>query len=99
MVDEECSRGDDMWLLNPYAPCPMLDVEFMFYRMPFEHYGETLVITRTDDKQAVKMLRRAMLGINSVNWPAKNVLELIRTRIFLSRALRNIGEDDEAKTQ
>ncbi|KAJ7681136.1 hypothetical protein B0H17DRAFT_1206074 [Mycena rosella] len=83
MVDEECSRGDDSWLLNP---------------MPFELYGETLVLTRKDDTQALKTLRRAMLGIDSKNWPANGISQLIRTRIFLSRALRNLGEDDEAKT-
>ncbi|KAJ7150914.1 hypothetical protein C8R43DRAFT_1005604 [Mycena crocata] len=82
MVDDECSRADESWLQNP---------------MPFELYGETLVLTRTDDGEAAATLRRAMLGINSVNWPTDGVSQLIRTRIFLSRALRNIGADDEAK--
>ncbi|KAJ6600034.1 hypothetical protein DFH09DRAFT_1129272 [Mycena vulgaris] len=83
MVAEECSRGDDSWLINP---------------MPFELYGETLVLSRTDDTEAVKTLRRAMLGLNSGNWPADGLPHLIRTRIFLSRALRNLGPDDEATT-
>ncbi|KAJ6572130.1 hypothetical protein B0H19DRAFT_1256040 [Mycena capillaripes] len=81
MVDEECTHGDEIWLQNP---------------MPFEVYGETLVLTRTDDNEAAKMLRRAMLGIESVNWPASGLSQLIRTRTFLSRALRNIGADDQA---
>ncbi|KAJ7931303.1 hypothetical protein B0H13DRAFT_1959813 [Mycena leptocephala] len=82
MVDEDCSRGDDIWLQNP---------------MPFELYGEALVLTRTDDNEAAKMLRRAMLGIESVSRTAQGLPQLIRTRVFLSRALRNIGEEDEAK--
>ncbi|KAJ7154619.1 hypothetical protein C8R46DRAFT_1117914 [Mycena filopes] len=82
-VDEECTRGDEMWLQNP---------------MPFEMYGEALVISRTDDVEAVKMLRRALLGIESDNWPSNELLQLIRTRAFLSRALRNIGAEAEAKT-
>ncbi|KAF8217692.1 hypothetical protein K438DRAFT_2006743 [Mycena galopus ATCC 62051] len=83
MVAEECSRGDEMWLQNP---------------MPFEIYGEALVLTRIDDQEAAKMLHRAMLGIESGNWPASGVSELIRTRTFLARALRNIGKVDEAET-
>ncbi|KAJ7034521.1 hypothetical protein C8F04DRAFT_1101240 [Mycena alexandri] len=83
MVEKELTRGDEMWLQNP---------------MPFEIYGEALVLSRTDDKEAANMLRRAMLGIESVNWPSDRVSQLLRTRAFLSRALRNIGEDYEAKT-
>ncbi|KAJ7466957.1 hypothetical protein FB451DRAFT_1560911 [Mycena latifolia] len=83
MVDEECSRQDESWLLNP---------------MIFELYGETLVVSRIDDNTAAKMLRRAMLGLESANWPADGITQLIRARVFLSRALRNISADDEAKT-
>ncbi|KAJ7753791.1 hypothetical protein B0H16DRAFT_1690696 [Mycena metata] len=82
MVDED-TRGDEMWLQNPD---------------PFRIYGEVLVHSRTDDKEAVKTLRRALLGIESPNWPSNFIPQLIRTRVFLSRALRNIGLDDEAKT-
>ncbi|KAJ7669401.1 hypothetical protein DFH06DRAFT_1180836 [Mycena polygramma] len=85
MVDAECLRGDEIWLQNP---------------MVFEVYGEALVLTRADDHEAVKTLRRAMLGVESLNWGKLNadgLPHLIRTRVFLSRALRNIG-DDEAKT-
>ncbi|KAF7348597.1 MYND-type domain-containing protein [Mycena venus] len=82
MVVDECARGNESWLQNP---------------MPFEIYGEALVLTRTDDSEAAKMLRRAMLGVESVNWPAECIQQLIRTRAFLARALRNIGVDDEAE--
>ncbi|KAJ6572124.1 hypothetical protein B0H19DRAFT_1256032 [Mycena capillaripes] len=82
MVEEECSRGDERWLKNPAV---------------FGLYGETLVFTRTDDDEAVKMLRRALLGIESPNWPGSGYLHPIRTRTFLSRALGNIGADDKAK--
>jgi hypothetical protein len=34
--------------------------------LPFEVYGETLVLTRADDDDAVEMLRRAVLGYQSV---------------------------------
>ncbi|KAJ7868581.1 hypothetical protein B0H14DRAFT_3132623 [Mycena olivaceomarginata] len=82
-VDEECARGDEMWLQNP---------------MPFEIYGEVLVLTRTDDIGAAKMLRRAMLGVEAVKWESDALPHLIRTRAFLARALRNIGAEDEAAT-
>ncbi|KAJ6470287.1 hypothetical protein C8R47DRAFT_1149259 [Mycena vitilis] len=82
MVDEECTRGNKMWLQNP---------------MPFEVYGEALVLSREDDHEAAKNLRRAMLGVESANWPTSGLSQLIRTRVFLSRALRNIGVDDEAQ--
>ncbi|KAJ7034504.1 hypothetical protein C8F04DRAFT_1234152 [Mycena alexandri] len=83
MVDEELTRGKEMWLQNPD---------------PFRIYGEVLVRSRTDDKEAAKALRRALLGIESANWPSNFFPPLIRTRVFLSRALRNIGLDGEAKT-
>jgi hypothetical protein len=67
--------------------------------MPFEIYGEVLVLTRTDDTGAAKMLRRAMLGVEAVKWESDALPHLIRTRAFLARALRNIGAEDEAATQ
>jgi hypothetical protein len=100
VVDEDCSRGDDIWLQNPYDLLLIRSLHvFMLFRVPFELYGETLVLTGTDDNEAAKMLRRAMLGIEAVNWAADGLAYLIRTRVFLSRALRNIGENDEAKIQ
>jgi hypothetical protein len=101
MVDEDCSRGDEIWLQNPYALTylPFWTSMFTLFRMPFELYGEALVLTRSDDNEAAKMLRRAMLGIESVSRTAQGLPQLIRTRVFLSRALRNIGEEDEAKIQ
>lgn len=78
---------------------PFWTCMFTLFRMPFELYGEALVLTRTDDNEAAKMLRRAMLGIESVSRTAQGLPQLIRTRVFLSRALRNIGEEDEAKIQ
>ncbi|KAJ7770689.1 hypothetical protein B0H16DRAFT_1685922 [Mycena metata] len=83
MVDEELTRGDDMWMQNP---------------MPFELYGEALVLSRADDQEAAKTLRRAMRGIESVGRPSDGASHLIRSRAFVSRALRNIGADDEAKS-
>ncbi|KAJ6469399.1 hypothetical protein C8R45DRAFT_1016921 [Mycena sanguinolenta] len=83
MVDEECLRGNKIWLQNP---------------MPFEVYGETLVLTRTDDDEAAKTLRRAMRGVESSNWPANAVSDLVKTKTWLARALRNIDLDNEAET-
>ncbi|KAJ7746466.1 hypothetical protein DFH07DRAFT_962942 [Mycena maculata] len=82
MVDEECSRLEDSWLINPG---------------PFFLYGETLVLSQTNDREAVKMLCRAMLGVDSENWGLKDISQLIRTRVFMSRAFRNIGADKDAK--
>ncbi|KAF7338747.1 MYND-type domain-containing protein [Mycena sanguinolenta] len=81
-VDEECSRREWSWLENP---------------VPFEAYGEALVLTRTNDDEAVKTLRRAMLGVESPSWPTYAVAVLVNTRVWLARALRNIGLDDEAE--
>ncbi|KAJ7753790.1 hypothetical protein B0H16DRAFT_1459263 [Mycena metata] len=83
MVDEELTQGGQIWLHHP---------------MPFMIYGETLVLSRADDEEAAKTLRRALLGIESVNYPrhVNGISHLIRTRVFLSRALRNIGLDEEA---
>ncbi|KAJ7695336.1 hypothetical protein B0H16DRAFT_1843041 [Mycena metata] len=76
MVDEELTRGDDMWMQNPY---------------------KALVLSQADDQEVAKTLRRAMRGIESVGRPI-GASQLIRSRAFVSRALRNIGADDEAKT-
>ncbi|KAJ7512401.1 hypothetical protein B0H11DRAFT_2182743 [Mycena galericulata] len=81
-VDAECSLADDSWLINP---------------KPFHLYGEALVLSRANDKEAVKVLRRALLGVDSVKQDSGAISMLIRTRVFLSRALRNVGADDEAK--
>ncbi|KAJ7669378.1 hypothetical protein DFH06DRAFT_182474 [Mycena polygramma] len=86
MVDEDCSRGDEMWLQKPTL---------------FELYGETLVLARSDDHEAVKVLRQAMLGFESVDWSKSDMdglPQLVKTRIFLSRALRNVALDEEATT-
>ncbi|KAJ7936855.1 hypothetical protein B0H13DRAFT_1946032 [Mycena leptocephala] len=82
LVDEDCSRGDEVWLNHPTH---------------FALHGETLVLSGTDDNEAAKMLRRAMLGLESVNPGLDGLSLLIRTRDFLARALRKIGADDEAK--
>jgi hypothetical protein len=97
MIDEECSRGDNSWLQNPYALSTFGVCMFTMFRTVFALHGQTLVLTRTNDNEAVKMLRRAMLGIESANSPT-GLPQLIRTWVFLSRALRNIGVDDEAKS-
>ncbi|KAK7059745.1 MYND-type domain-containing protein [Favolaschia claudopus] len=83
IVDEEYSRGADAWLENP---------------MPFMVYGETLLLSRLDDHEAVKMLRRAMLGVESDKWPAdsRGVSSQVKGRALLARALRNVGADEEA---
>ncbi|KAJ7868632.1 hypothetical protein B0H14DRAFT_2729835 [Mycena olivaceomarginata] len=84
-IYEQCSRVDEVWLRTP---------------APFEIYGEALVLARTDDNEAVKMLRRAMHGVEAGSLPADSISLplLIRTRTFLARALRNIGVDEEAET-
>ncbi|KAJ6469407.1 hypothetical protein C8R45DRAFT_1078727 [Mycena sanguinolenta] len=81
-VDEECSQREESWLENP---------------TPFEMYGQALVLTRTNDNEAVKTLRRAMLGVESPSWPTDAVGILVNTRVWLARALRNIGLDNEAE--
>ncbi|KAJ7249479.1 hypothetical protein C8J57DRAFT_1357132 [Mycena rebaudengoi] len=78
MVDDECSQRNESWLGNP---------------MPFEIYGEALVLSRADDEEAVKILRRALLGIDACKL---GIDQLLTTRVFLSRALRNVGKDVEA---
>ncbi|KAJ7064718.1 hypothetical protein C8F01DRAFT_1127849 [Mycena amicta] len=84
-MDDECTRGEEMWLKNP---------------MVFEMYGEVLVLTRADDILAAKMLRRAMRGLETMtNTSGSGGLpNLIQTRTFLARALRNIAADDQAET-
>ncbi|KAF7338741.1 MYND-type domain-containing protein [Mycena sanguinolenta] len=86
-IVEEYSSGNEIWLQHAN---------------PFSVYGETLVRTRRDDNEAVKMLRRALVGFQSGNRPDNQsgnaVVELIQTRTWLARALRNIGFDDEAET-
>ncbi|KAJ7604686.1 hypothetical protein DFH06DRAFT_1113421 [Mycena polygramma] len=81
MVEEECSGMVNPWLHNP---------------MPFQIHGEVLVLTRTDDREAVEVLRRALVGIETLS--SLGLPALLRGRVFLSRALRNIGADDEAQT-
>ncbi|KAJ7922231.1 hypothetical protein B0H13DRAFT_1983716 [Mycena leptocephala] len=89
LVDEDCSRGDEVWLnIRAFYPHSMTH---------FALHGETLVLSGTDDNEAAKMLRRAMLGLESVNPGLDGLSLLIRTRAFLARALRKIGADDEAK--
>ncbi|KAF7338746.1 hypothetical protein MSAN_02197000 [Mycena sanguinolenta] len=89
IAEEACSHGDEGWLRNP---------------TPFFLYGETLVLTRRDDDEAVRMLRRALFGLESGNGTANQshnaspILELIQTRTWLARALRNIHFDNEAET-
>ncbi|KAJ7790442.1 hypothetical protein B0H14DRAFT_2625993 [Mycena olivaceomarginata] len=51
-ADEECMRGDEMW------QCPA----------SLGIYGEVLVLTRTDDTEAATILRRAMLGVETIKW-------------------------------
>ncbi|KAJ6469418.1 hypothetical protein C8R45DRAFT_1016962 [Mycena sanguinolenta] len=86
IVEVECSHGDDRWLQNP---------------IPFFVYGKTLVRTRSDDNEAAKMLRRALIGLESrpadQAHNARAIVELIQIRTWLARALRNVGLDDEAK--
>ncbi|KAJ6469410.1 hypothetical protein C8R45DRAFT_908821 [Mycena sanguinolenta] len=103
VVEEDCSRGiSEIWLQNPCAlyisySAAQLTTPF---RIPFLLYGETLVLTRSDDDEAAKMLRRALIGLESGNYPANQidaVSALIQTRIWLARALRNIGVVDEAE--
>ncbi|KAJ6608249.1 hypothetical protein B0H10DRAFT_2068783 [Mycena sp. CBHHK59/15] len=65
------------WLLNP---------------MPFEVYGEALVLTRTDDEEALKALKRAMLGITSANFPADAVSQLIKPGSFWHALFGTSGE-------
>ncbi|KAF7338742.1 MYND-type domain-containing protein [Mycena sanguinolenta] len=89
IVEVEYSHGDERWLQNP---------------IPFFVYGKALVLTRSDDHEAARMLRRALLGLESGNrtvdhsHSASAILELVQTRTWLARALRNIGLDDEAKS-
>ncbi|KAJ7348043.1 hypothetical protein DFH08DRAFT_867246 [Mycena albidolilacea] len=105
MVDEECPHsengaGSSQEYTTFHTPFGALTLTrspapWLKNPLPFEVYGETLVLTRADDDDAVEMLRRAVRGHQSVIRP---VPQLVRTRAFLARALRNIGVDDEAET-
>ncbi|KAF7338749.1 hypothetical protein MSAN_02197300 [Mycena sanguinolenta] len=82
----------------PFAKA-MGDEEFLRgdESIPFFHYGEVLVLTRSNDDEAVTMLRLALIGLESGNQTGYSSSMLIKTRTWLARALRNVGLDDEAE--
>ncbi|KAJ7124492.1 hypothetical protein C8R44DRAFT_783580 [Mycena epipterygia] len=80
LISDECeTQGDEPWLTNPVA---------------FQLYGEALVLSRRDDDEAVKTLRRALSGFEALSATSGGLIE---TRVFLSRALRNVGADSKAR--